>query len=616
MATAAHLATSIAAGAHVVITASALATLGEFALPMLGVTTATGWLCRRFLPGTQIKTQTSAVIEAASFSLCPFATGGDFRVQILATEPSTNTSAAFTIWNTSQPTAGSLTVLLADQFATAPHPAGASSSSFTCPRPGMNFTDFEPDRPHVMLAHARLILSGMMAARSLFSVDGSPSMHSSGSSAEATSDLAAERNQLSWLVLGSSPAYNSSMHNATTEYLVAISNPNWNVQPFAIRPGPALGSVQTADLNVTEIYVDESERKQPNFAPPGIVAENATDPSKGISGGSIRVFKIAVRSASSAQGPTVLPPLLPSSANAPKRRWLRLGVDATRPNLMAAIIGRPSFSLHFDGVILDWHYILERDDIYLLNDAKFAAARRLRLAVDMTSAMAPFPHWRLCNDSSKTDSFDVADSEYQRSVAQMSELLRKMAILNASDLLTSLHGAGNSKTCEASTVQRLGSFGREAQAAGVRVHIRLSGKSGASNILKDLVEYVRSTGVDAKWLKVAPSLALLLDDNRKSTVAALQQLVLENGEHGEGGMLFLLATTGVDETAVKTTEHRSIASLLSPTATNTFNASAAAKARQLLHLIGGTSLVFDAAFLSHDEELLDVACTVHLLEEG
>ena len=174
--------------------------------------------------------------EAEAFSLCPFEAGTDVEVKTLAGEPSTNTSAAIVVERTG--TNGSLTVLLARDFGMASKPV--AGNSYQCPRPNMNFTDFEPERPYVMLKHTKRILVDMVAARSLLSVDDNASSH-------LTSELAADRNRLSWIVLA----------NGTDDFLVAISNPSWDVQPFAIQPGPALGNVQ---LDVTELHVDESER--------------------------------------------------------------------------------------------------------------------------------------------------------------------------------------------------------------------------------------------------------------------------------------------------------------------------------------------------------------------
>ena len=318
------------------------------------------------------------------------------------------------------------------------------------------------------------------------------------------------------------------------------------------------------------------------------------------------MFKVSVHTHGNA-GPTALAPDLPSSVLVPKRRWLRLGVGATRPNLLSAIVARPSFAMHFDGVVLDWHYVFGRDDASLKNDADFAAARRLHLAVDMTSAMAPFPHWRLCNDGN--DTYGVAASEYRRSMDGMSELLRKMSILNAGDLLTSLHKA-TSPACEATMVETVQLLGKKAQAAGVHLHIRQSAKSSASNKLGDLINFVKTTTVAPKWLKVAPSLAMLIDDQRKSTAVALQQLNAENAlDKGPGGMLFLLSTRDADAG----TDHACLAPLLSRTG-RIFNASSTAQARELLSLSSNATFVFDAAFGSVDEELLDVLSVVRLRE--
>jgi hypothetical protein len=582
-ATATQLAAAIEAGTNVVITADALATLGEFAVPILGVQTATGWLCQKFKPGTQINIETSMVVEVETLSLCPFETAANVVVRTLATEILTNTTAAIVVTKSTSSN-GSLTVLLANEFGTAANSV-QTGNFHQCPRPNMNFTSFEPQRPYTMLKHTKRILMDMIYARSLLSVDGG----AEHSDENVTSELASDRNRLSYIVLA----------NGTTDYLVAITNPTWDVQSFALRPGPALGNVHLA---ITELHVDESERAEADFAAPGFVAAVARDPSSQISGGAYRVFRVSVRSHDNpASFPSALAPNLPRPVLVPSGRWLRFGVGSMRPNLMAAIVARPSFALHFDGVVVPWHYVAGRDDAYLKEDANFAAARRLHLAVDMTSAMAPFPHWRLCNNGN--DTYGVAADEYRRSLNSMSELLRKMSILNARDLLMSLHKS-TSQACDATMLDTVRILGGRAQAAGVRLHIRHSAKAGGTGKLGELMQFVRNTTVDPRWLRVAPSLAVLIDDPRKSTAAALQQLNAEN--NAQRGMLLLLSTRALG------TDHACLAPLLSPGG-STFNASSAIQARELLSLSGNATFVFDAAFCSKDEELLDVSCLMRLL---
>ena len=632
-ASARRLAAAMAQGAHVVLSADAMATLSDagVAEPLFGASALAGRACQSFSAGTSIQvtadsalreatdgTAAKIYVEPASFTLCPLqnatatAGAGSLRLDtwhVIASEPLSGVAAAVRLSSSAGPATGTLTILLAGQFATADAPAMAAPN-FTCPSHIANTVrDFEPDRPFPMVQHARAVVSDMMRERALFEVDGAD----------------ARTNHLAWLTLGVAESVSpgtavmaASTGDAaaiTRDYILAISNPSMSAQPFSIRAGPGLGS-SSASINVSEIPVDGSERREPGFAPANFSAEDARDPTVAISGGAVRVFRVRVSHhkaegvevplSSSAPtpglptppnlgpaGPAVLPQMLAPAAATPRGRWLRMSAAGVSPDLRAAVVSRPSLSLYFDGLLLDWHYVYGRDDDALQQDGRFAASRRLQLGVDLTSAIAPFPHWRLCNDSDP-----VGAEDYARSVQGLYKLLDKAVTLAAKHVHMSLHDGD--RACMASMQHTLATFSTAARAVGVQVHVRHCAKGPSSNF-NHLESFLSKAGA----CRVAPSLALVLDDPRPATVVQQVSASMQSRAPNSAAWL-LLSTTAKDDVGSPHTHFAPMAAL-----TSTQDATTLVLLR--LANLTNVTLVFDAAFTSHDEEQLDWMKVTELL---
>jgi hypothetical protein len=97
-------------------------------------------------------------------------------------------------------------------------------------------------------------------------------------------------------------------------------------------------------------------------------------------------------------------------------------------------MARPTFFQHYDGVVVDWRYVREREADALLLEGAWVGRQRLRVIVDLSSGLNLYPDLRLVDNV--RDDFDAS----QRAI---DDVLAKMTGLGASDLIVSLHGGRN-----------------------------------------------------------------------------------------------------------------------------------------------------------------------------
>ena len=71
----------------------------------------------------------------------------------------------------------------------------------------------------------------------------------------------------------------------------------------------------------------------------------------------------------------------------------------------------PSFFEHFDGAVVDWKYLRERGPDILMQEAGWSGRQKLRLFVDLTSALNFYPFMRLLDDRDRFDSSSMAAME-------------------------------------------------------------------------------------------------------------------------------------------------------------------------------------------------------------
>ena len=167
---------------------------------------------------------------------------------------------------------------------------------------------------------------------------------------------------------------------------------------------------------------------------------------------------------------TLLRRLAPSPPAPPKGRLLPL---RGQRNVKEEVLLRPTFFQHYDGVVLDWRYLHDREADALKEEARWLQIQNLRIWVDLTSGINLFPDLRLVDNDPE---------EYAASMAAIENVLSKMPLLDARNLVLSLHRVPeNNYTAEQtreSFVSTLKQICGKAAEGNITVHLRMSPKNG------------------------------------------------------------------------------------------------------------------------------------------
>ena len=274
----------------------------------------------------------------------------------------------------------------------------------------------------------------------------------------------------------------------TGDYTLGIANNSLAELPFQIVSH--VGSIQA----IEELPLDQSEKRAVGYLPEGF--ENAKIGRGGkdtIAGADIRIFRVHVRESGVAEIAHTPPPPNPTNRFLPLR-----GMNPIKDEILL----RPTFFQHFDGVAVDWKYVASRDPAALQQEAAWIGLQKLRLVVDLTSGVNLFPDLRLVNNIAP---------DYARSMASIHEVVEKMGILGAHDLIIPLQRFVENNISQAATWDgfdaTLREICREAGARQITVHLRLA-PSRPPRDLNEAVQFVNRVG--APNLRLAPSTALLL----------------------------------------------------------------------------------------------------------
>lgn len=283
-------------------------------------------------------------------------------------------------------------------------------------------------------------------------------------------------------------------------YTVGIFNPTWRELPFGIvsRCGPI--------ESIRELPVDTSEHGATGRTPEVVEASTlGHSTAQTIAGGDVRIFAVSVKETGVVEIPHVKPP------PRPRGRFLTLRGVAS---IKEAILARPTFFEHFDGVVVDWRYLHEREERALRVEAPWLRRQGIRMAVDLSSGVNLFPALRL---------IDNLASEHAASLDAIRDVLAKMSVLGASDLLLSLHRHPENNFSDSQTSagfeQTLKRLAADAAARGVTLHLRLAfGKPPWT--LAEAAGLIDRVG--AGNVRLAPSTGLLWRQPEASEIAVLK----------------------------------------------------------------------------------------------
>jgi hypothetical protein len=272
------------------------------------------------------------------------------------------------------------------------------------------------------------------------------------------------------------------------EYTLGVANNTWRQQPLKIVSH--CGGIES----LRELGLDQSEKGAVGYLPEGMERTPLGVSDEGhIAGGDMRIFAVRVREEDIEEIAHVVPPARPQGR--------ALALREAR-SIKEEVLARPSFFEHFDSVVVDWRYLRERQKEELQRESGWIGLQGLKLLIDLSSGINLFPDLRLV---------DNLREDYLASLAAIEEVMGKMEIFRAQDLILSLHRYPENNFTEEQTWQSFETTLRQlcerARRREVTVHLRLSvGKPPED--LKKAVEFVGRVG--AGNLRLAPSTAFLL----------------------------------------------------------------------------------------------------------
>ena len=289
-----------------------------------------------------------------------------------------------------------------------------------------------------------------------------------------------------------------------------------------------------------------------------------------IAGGDFRIFEVSLEETNVFEIPHAQPP--PRSC----RHILTLRRASSIKN---EILARPAFFEHFDGVCVDWEYLHTRDKAALQSEAGWLRRQQVRVVVDLSSGLNLFPTLRF---------IDNLHLDYEASMGVIADVLAKMELISASDLIVSLHRYPENNFTDEQTraafTATLKSLAAQAGKQGVTVHLRISDHKPPWN-LAEAGEWLDR--VNAPNLKLAPSTALW--SRNPPPPDGIAKIVERIG-------LWLAAGAREDVTGKIWDVHVPLS-----------QAQTSASLRELLSRATNAPIVLDALFSSQDEEYLDAA---------
>jgi hypothetical protein len=357
------------------------------------------------------------------------------------------------------------------------------------------------------------------------------------------------------------------------EYTIGLANNTWREQPFRLES--LCGQIES----LRELPLDQSEKGAVGQTPIGVdAAQLGTSGERRIAGGDVRIYAVKVKETGVEEIPHIAPP------PGPHDRFLTL---RRTTSIKEEILARPTFFEHFDGVCVDWRYLHERERAALQREPGWLKRQGVRIIVDLSSGLNLYPTLRLLNN---------VPSDYEASMAVWSDVLVKMEIMGAKDLVFSLHrDPENNFTGEqanagyTSTLKRLAV---QAAARGVTLHLRVGPGKPPRNFAE---AFHWLDPVDAPNLKLAVGTAML-----ENTPLDREEVARLKGRVG----IWLVAAQQTDIAGRVWDNHAPLHSRrdLDNTA-------------QWLFVLPPVPKILDAVFENQDEEYLDAMALNRMLKE-
>jgi hypothetical protein len=346
------------------------------------------------------------------------------------------------------------------------------------------------------------------------------------------------------------------------EYTVGIANNTWREQTF--RLVSHCGKIES----VRELPLDQSERVAEGLTPEVVDASQlGRGRDSRIAGGDVRIFAVTVKESGMEEIAHVPPP--PQHRSILPLRKVAL--------IKEEILARPTFFERFDGVCVDWRYLHERENAALQAEAGWLKRQRVRVVVDLSAGVDLYPTLRL---------LDNVPADYQASMTAISNVLAKMEILGARDLILPLHRHPENNITEEQArsgfTATLKMIAEEAAVRGVTLHLRVAPGKPPRSLAEGLTWLDR---IGAPNVKLAVSTALLANNRPPSEIAARLKDKLG---------LWLVSAARKDVAGTTWNVHAPIHAAMPP-----------GTLAQCLGLEPNLPMLLDAQYADADEEYLD-----------
>jgi hypothetical protein len=280
------------------------------------------------------------------------------------------------------------------------------------------------------------------------------------------------------------------------EYVVGLANTTWRPQAFEIQS--RCGEITER----RELELEAATPEVPGLVPEGLDASTLGRSDAGtIAGGGVRIFALRVKEAGVEEIPHTRPPARPTGR--------LLSLSRTPVSLREEILARPTFFEHWEGVVVPGRYLLEHESGALRAEAGWLRRQGVRVVVDLSSSINLYPGLRLIGN---------LPEDYAASLAAIRDVLAKMRILDARDLILSLHRhpennftADQTEEGFAGTLRQLAG---EAEAAQVTLHLRMAFGKPPWSLAEGLATLDR---VGHPNLRLSPATALLAAARQRPT---------------------------------------------------------------------------------------------------
>ena len=320
-----------------------------------------------------------------------------------------------------------------------------------------------------------------------------------------------------------------------------------------------------------ETPLDRSERDAIGYLPE-LVDGSAIGTSDGadIAGGDVRIFRVRTRETNVEVISDKTLQHSPTGCILPLR-------DIT--SIKEAVLRRPTFFQHWDGVMVDWRYLRNRERKTIEEESGWIDRQSLRVVVDLSSGLNLYPDLRLVENM---------PDEYAAGMAAVRDVIEKIALLGSHDLVMSLHRSPETNYTQEQTRKDFENSLREicrlSDEKGITVYLRVSPNKPPYSI-EEARQYIETVGAPNLRIAVCTAAVFAGESSARDSLNEVKDHI----------GLWLVAMPGVDIGGKLWSVHERVAGHAS-----------VESLRNILTVLPDVPVVLDCVYSNHDEEYADV----------